>query len=56
LSKPDPISDDLMVLATTVTGKANALVTGDAILLKLKTIREIPIITPRAFIESLPSV
>jgi len=56
----DPIPkitpDDLMVLATTVTGKANALVTGDAILLELKTVREIPIITPRAFIESLPSV
>jgi putative PIN family toxin of toxin-antitoxin system len=53
----DPIPkitpDDLMVLATTVTGKANALVTGDAILLKLKTIRGIPIVTPRYLIESL---
>jgi putative PIN family toxin of toxin-antitoxin system len=55
----DPIPgitpDDLMVLATTVIGKANILVTGDAALLSLKIIREIPIVTPRAFIKSLIS-
>lgn len=52
---PEITPDDLMVLATTVTGKANVLVTGDAALLALKMIKGIPIVTPRSFTQSLSS-
>lgn len=48
---PDP--DDLPVLGTAVAGKVEALVTGDAALLRVGTIMGIPIISPRAFYDRL---
>lgn len=48
---PDP--DDLPVLGTALAGPADALVTGDAELLKIKVIQGIPILSPRAFYERL---
>lgn len=45
--------DDLPVLGTAVAARADALVTGDAALLKLGTIHGIPILSPRAFYDRL---
>ena len=44
--------DDLLVLGTCLTGKADFLVTGDKDLLVLKTIQNTKIVTPREFYES----
>lgn len=46
-------ADDLPVLGTAVAAKADVLVTGDAELLNLKTIRRIPILSPREFYDRL---
>ena len=51
-ASPDP--DDDFILATAITGKANALVTGDtADVLVLQKIGSIRIMTARAFLEIL---
>lgn len=47
--------DDDWVLATAVTGEAEAIVTGDDDLLTLGEHEGIVILTPRAFIGKLPS-
>ena len=46
----DPEDDIFLELA--VNGRADAIVSGDADLLALDTFREIPIITPAAFVRS----
>jgi putative PIN family toxin of toxin-antitoxin system len=54
LEKPacrDP--DDDWVLATTVTGEAEAIITGDGDLLALGPYQGVAILTPRQFIERL---
>lgn len=49
---PDPT--DSVVLEAALAGRADAIVTGDRHhLLPLKRIRDIPIMTPRAFLEFL---
>lgn len=48
---PDPT--DRMVLATALTGEVDYLVTGDAVLLGLHDVQQIPIISPRVFWERL---
>jgi predicted nucleic acid-binding protein len=45
--------DDLPVLGTAVAGGADLLVTGDAELLALGSVRGIPIVSPRALYERL---
>jgi putative PIN family toxin of toxin-antitoxin system len=45
--------DDVPVLGTAVAGDADCLVTGDGDLLELGDFRKIPILTPRAFYQSL---
>lgn len=45
--------DDDRVLECAVAGKATQIVTGDPHLLRLGSYREIPILTPRAFVELL---
>jgi uncharacterized protein len=45
--------DDLPVLGTAVAGAADLLVTGDAELLALGSVRGIPIVSPRALYERL---
>ena len=49
---PDP--DDLPVLGTLLAADADCLVTGDKALLKMKAFSGHPILSPRAFLESLP--
>jgi putative PIN family toxin of toxin-antitoxin system len=44
---------DVPVLGTAVAGRAEALVTGDAALLKLGGIRGVPILSPRQFYDRL---
>lgn len=48
---PDP--DDLAVLGTAVAAGADALVTGDAALLSLASIRGVPIVSPRQFLSRI---
>ena len=50
-SLPDP--DDEPIVASALAGGAKAFVTGDKALLKLKTIEQLPIISPREFWERL---
>lgn len=45
--------DDDVVLATAVAAAATVLVTGDQDLLTLQAFQDIPIMTPRAFVELL---
>jgi hypothetical protein len=45
--------DDDWVLATAVAGEVEAIVTGDADLLTLRSYRGIAILTPRGFLERL---
>jgi len=45
--------DDVPVLGTAVAGNVEALVTGDAELLKLGTIHDVPILSPRSFYDRL---
>lgn len=52
-SKACPDPDDLPVLGTAVTGRADALVTGDAQLLRVKAFQGVPILSPRAFYDRL---
>lgn len=42
-------ADDDVVLGTAIAGRADAIVTGDKDLLDLRTFRDIPIVSPRAF-------
>ena len=44
--------DDNRILECAVAGKADAIVTGDKGLLSLGSIQDIPIVTPRQFLES----
>ena len=46
--------DDDVVLATAVAGAVDAIVTGDKDLLVLETHRDVPILTPRQFVERFP--
>ena len=46
-------ADDDWVLATAIAGKADVIVTGDEDLLVLKQHADIPIISPRLFLEGL---
>jgi putative PIN family toxin of toxin-antitoxin system len=48
-SLPDP--DDEPIVASALAGSAKVFVTGDKALLKLKTIEELPIISPRELWE-----
>jgi len=48
--------DDDWVLATAVAGAADVIVTGDKDLVVLKRYHEIPIVTPRGFLELLQQV
>jgi putative PIN family toxin of toxin-antitoxin system len=50
-SLPDP--DDEPIVASALAGGATVFVTGDKALLKLKTIEQLPIISPREFWERL---
>lgn len=50
-SLPDP--DDEPIVASALAGGAKVFVTGDKALLKLKTIEQLPIISPREFWERL---
>jgi len=45
--------DDVPVLGTAVAGNVEALVTGDAELLKLGEIHDVPILSPRGFYDRL---
>jgi putative PIN family toxin of toxin-antitoxin system len=54
---PKPVSrdpDDDIVLGTALAARATLIVTGDQDLLILRSYRKVPIVTPRAFLESLP--
>ena len=56
LAKPvcrDP--DDRWVLATAVTGQADAIVTGDQDLLSLETFAGISVLSPRQFVARQPN-
>jgi len=46
-------SDDIPVLGTAIAGGAESLVTGDGDLLSLKNFQKIPILSPRAFYDSI---
>lgn len=48
--------DDEIFLAAAVDGKADLIISGDAHLLKLKICQDIPIITPREFLDVIESV
>lgn len=48
-----PDRDDLPVLGTAVAGRVDALVTGDAELLQLGQVHQVPILSPRAFYDRL---
>lgn len=50
-SLPDP--DDEPIVASALKGGAQVFVTGDKALLKLETIEQLPIISPREFWERL---
>jgi putative PIN family toxin of toxin-antitoxin system len=50
-SLPDP--DDEPIVASALAGGATVFVTGDKALLKLETIEQLPIISPREFWERL---
>jgi putative PIN family toxin of toxin-antitoxin system len=50
-SLPDP--DDEPIVASALGGGAKVFVTGDKALLKLKTVEQLPIISPREFWERL---
>ena len=50
-SLPDP--DDEPIVASALAGGAMVFVTGDKALLKLRTIEQLPIISPREFWERL---
>ena len=45
--------DDDMVLGTALAANASLIVTGDQDLLVLQAYRQIPIVTPRAFVEKI---
>ena len=49
-------ADDDWVLATAITGRAEAIVTGDGDLLAFRVYRSVAILTPRQFIERLAGV
>ncbi len=57
LVTPEPIrlpgvdTEDLPILGTACAAEADALVTGDRILLTLKKVNGIPIVTPKQFLE-----
>ena len=46
--------DDGWVMDTAVTGRADAIVTGDLVLLSLKTFVEIAVLNPRQFVARQP--
>jgi putative PIN family toxin of toxin-antitoxin system len=48
--------NDLMILATAASGEADIIVTSDKDLLVLGAFREIPILTPRQFLELLEEI
>jgi len=48
-----PDSDDEPIVASALAGGAKVFVTGDKALLKLRTIEQLPIISPREFWERL---
>lgn len=50
-SLPDP--DDEAIVASALAGGAKVFVTGDKALLKLKTVEQLPIISPRQLWEKL---
>jgi len=52
-SLPDP--DDEPIVASAIAGKANVFVTGDKALLDLKSVENLPIVSPRDFWEMLAS-
>ena len=45
--------NDLPILGAALAGRAEVLVTGDKELLRLKKFSDIPIITPRIFLEKI---
>jgi putative PIN family toxin of toxin-antitoxin system len=47
--------DDLKFLACAVAGKADAVVSGDKHLLRLRAVARIPILTPRSVVDGLVS-
>ncbi len=53
-SLPDP--DDEPIVASAIAGKANAFVTGDKALLELRSVEDLPIVSPRDFWEMLGNV
>ncbi|MCK6557258.1 putative toxin-antitoxin system toxin component, PIN family [Candidatus Binatia bacterium] len=48
-------ADDALVLGEGIAGRADVFVTGDAALVKLATVREMPMVTPRQFWQRLRS-
>lgn len=47
--------DDVKFLACAVAGKADAVVSGDKHLLRLRAVAGIPVLAPRAFVDKLAS-
>ena len=54
LSLPDP--DDEPIVASAIAGEANVFVTGDKALLELRSVENLPIVSPRDFWEMLGKV
>ena len=52
---PLPDADDELIVASAIAGEANVFVTGDKALLELRSVENLPVVSPRDFWEILAS-